>query len=551
VLVDPDNGDLWIADARLPLVHHFAVTDAGASPLPALNVGVPVTDLALTPLVPAELGATAESAPARYLYAIDALGGDVLAIDLLPSSASFGAVLPVNAGLDTPDRIHFPARARTLAVLQPEPAGVVCSIGSDQDSLASPDRLRGVFLAVGLADGSARIVDVYDLDATCRGGDGDCMSPSNSLDLSVYIRRHAPRIGTLLSVPVGLATSPSFSFESSPGVLDDTGAEQTRSGPGLLIQDACPDHMTSVWPSASQAALAPVICASTDAWELPAERWSAGWEASLPRTGGAGELSRELDGRAGAWLRSLAGEICARGVLGAEDVAALGPDDPQASYGGDELVITSELPLASLDLAECEAFVTPTDGSERPLVAFTIEAAADDRLRLGDALGDYTFDDISSCFSGVLRYEVRTHGVYAVVGSTTGFVHRLAADSSGRCVPDPELPVDPLDPRTYRVGRAMPRVLFDNGFVSFEIQHDDVSMGLAPDARATLVFTLSRIPPGLGVSLRSAEGAGASAAIVDELVWNSTDQSLFGVDGQGNRLVQLKADPFRVVRALR
>ena len=51
--------------------------------------------------------------------------------------------------------------------------------------------------------------------------------------------------------------------------------------------------------------------------------------------------------------------------------------------------------------------------------------------------------------------------------------------------------------------------------------------------------------------MRSAEGVGATAAIVDELVWSPIDQSLFGVDGHGDRLVQMKMDPFRVVRSLR
>ena len=554
VVVDPDNGDLWIADTNLPLIHHFSVDATGATPLASLNVGAPVAELALTPVVPATLGALAESAPARYLYALDVRGGDVMAVDLLDGSASFGAVLSVNSGLATPDRIHFPSRARTLTVLQPQPTGTVCvpGIDSEEETAAAPDLLRGVFLAIGLADGSARIVDVYDLDAACRGGNG-CSSPANVADVNVFIRRNEPRIGAALSASVSVQTSPTFSFESSPGVLDDTGRDQAQAGPGLQALDACPDFMSAIWPSTAQdGAASPVVCAATDPWELPAERWTATWEAALPGTGGPGRLLSELDGAAGPWLSARAGGVCARGVLGADDTASLGADDPQAGYGGDEVVITSDLPVASEALPGCEPFLTPTDGTERDPVGFAILAASDDRLRLGaSSSAAYSFDDVLTCFPGLLTYEVRSRAAYTVLGSSSGFMHRVAADALGRCAADPSVVVDPTEPRTFLPGRAVAGRTFDNGLVAFAIQHEDIPGGPAPNARAQLTFSLSRVPPGLGASMRSAEGVGATAAIVDELVWSPIDQSLFGVDGHGDRLVQMKTDPFRVVRSLR
>lgn len=549
-ILDSVSGELWISDANLPVVHRLMIDALGVTELASLNVGAPISDLSLTPIVPAALGDTPESAPTRYLYGLDADEGDVMAVDALDTSATFGAVLPVNAGLDTPDRIHFSSRVRALAVMDATPGGSVCAIGSDEEAAAAPDTLRGVFLAVGLADGSARIVDVYDLDASCRGG-SDCSSSLSASDVNVYVRRHEPRVGALLSLPVSLSTAPSFAFETIPGTLEDSGRESTHAGPGLQPLSACPEHMSPVWPTGAQdgGASGPVICASSDPWELAPERWTASWEGALPGNLPPGRLVSTLDGAEGPWMSLPGGGACVRGVLGAAEAATLEADDPLSGYGGDEVVVTAELPRETENLEDCAAFVSPTDGTSRAPVGFVILAASDDRLRLGAALGDYSFERVTGCFPDLVDFEVRSRSAYTVTGSSSGLLHRLTADADGRCMPDPSVAVDPTDPRTYRPNRAVALTRFDNGLVSFQIQHNDAVP--APSARAVLSLTLSQIPPGLGASMRALEAAGATGAVVDELVWSPTDLSLFGVDGHGDRLVQMRTDPFRVVRALR
>lgn len=549
VIVDADASELWVADERLPVVHRFSITTGALTALPGLNVGAPLAALAMSPVVPATLGDAPESAPARYLYGLDAEDGEVLVADALAGSTTFGAVLPVNAGLESGDRIHFSARARTLAVMDTGSGGSECvpGAGSDEETDAGPDTLRGVFLAVGLADGSARIVDVYDLDASCRGG-ASCADPLNAFDLLVSIRRHEPRVGSLLAEAVALGANPTFSFETNPGVLNDDGHESTHTGPGLSVLDACPAHMVSVWPGSGVDAVQPVVCASNDPWELSAERWAASWEGALPGVLPPGLLLEDLDGSAGPFL-SLAGPgVCARGALGAQEVSLLGAEDPMASYGGDAVVVTSDLPVLTADDPACAAFVTPSDGSERAPVGFVIESASDDRLLLGAPLGDYDFAQVQGCFPGRVDLQLRSHGAYTVTGSASGFVHRMIAAPDGRCVPDPELAPVAGDARSYRSGRAFAGTVFDNGSIAFRIQHDDAVP--SSGAHAVLLLSLSQVPPGLGVSMRGLETAG-TPAVVDALVWSPTNQSLFGVDGLGDRLVQMRTDPFRVVRALR
>ncbi|MFO0680968.1 MAG: hypothetical protein U0234_02905 [Sandaracinus sp.] len=416
---DEDNGLILVADRAFPLIHRVRIAD-GTLDTP-LATGAPVRDVVVTPRVPDDYdlvddpqagnGCTtyhgrASRVPdptttfSRYVYAIDDTDGSVMAIEYTSGNPSFGAVLGVDVEASVrPDRIPMSAIARSLEILTPSydvtaadpriapaadaacqrfnPRGYGLCVPSDPSPTQppSPTVLRGVFLAASMADGTVRLVDVYDLDAPCRGrafGDPentgtDCSAPTVTGDTAVYVRRHHPRVGQLLSEFVNLDSGPSvfFSSGSSQSLAEDgtprttttldAGVEATGT-PYLAPLDppTCPQGMGRVWGAAD----APVVCAIIDPFAATAETWSAVYQGTIPGTltqsanpvfvGGAftGEIRTRVD-------------YCVRGSIGSEEAAAVAaahPDVPEASYLGDLMAITTTMPADQVsDRALCRA----------------------------------------------------------------------------------------------------------------------------------------------------------------------------------------------------
>jgi hypothetical protein len=527
---DPDDDILLVADANQPVIHRFSLSDSGATPLEPIVSGTPTTDVSVTPYVPKSSDPDDVAATERYLYAVSAMDSSVLAVDYTDDGDGFfGAVLPVVAGIslraneenvESRNRVRSAfANVRAIEVVSPfyepvenvstgtltVPEGDICS-SSDADAFAlaqNPRNMRGVFLAVSLSNGTMYYLDIYDLNAPCRGGEGAiaCTTLAETgSDQFASIRRHRRRFGFTPSTFITIDGTPSLQFNTAPGKIDETTGDPLNSGGPGLEYISCPASMTgerssmfnvfgvNATPSNDDA----LICSSSQVWSTFTQRWDARWEGLIPQSeGGLGLFSDESfpidqfpgapNQEAGNWF--LAGDVpfCRIGVLGEQP----GPEtdsslsiDHLASYGGDRVLIVGELPPSTRDDPNCEQFEDLRDDIDDFPVWFPIIRAFNDQLEIGPSPNPsrYSLDDVRSCFNQFTEYEIHTRGVYTVTGTTSGFINRVVPDGvTNECVLDDTREVvgdgmDPLlDVDTFLTGRAFSDTQFINPSVSFQI----------------------------------------------------------------------------------
>ena len=509
---------LLVADANQPVIHRFALGPDGATPLDPIVTGTPTSQIDVTPLVPASSDPNDTAATQRYLYAVSAADSSILVVDYTedPEGTAdedkrFGAVLPVLSGVsaraneenvESRDRVRFAfSNVRAIEVVTPfyeleadgsdgkrVPADDLCS-SSDSNAFAlaqNEANMRGVFLAASLSDGRMVFLDIYDLNAPCRGGAGDiaCTLAETGPDRFASIRRHRLRFGQTPSTFISIDGSPSFQFNSAPGRLDETNGEASNSdGPGLEFINCPPsmfdqEAMGNVPSSNSDGDT--LICASSQVWSSFSEQWNARWEGLIPQSeGGLGLFADEnFDGdQLGNWFQAGDVPFCRVGVLGPQDADA----DLVESYPGDRLLITGDLPPSTRDEPDCEDFVDLKEDIEDRPVWFPILAAFNDELEIGPAPAgaDYTLEEVRNCFPQFTEYQIHTQSAYTVTGTASGFINRVIPDENGECILDPsrpvDLPDDPGDPNevvdvdTYLTGRAFEDKQFINPLVSFRI----------------------------------------------------------------------------------
>jgi hypothetical protein len=529
---------LLVADANQPVIHRFRLFTDGARELKPIVTGTPTTDVDVTPFVPKTSDPDDLAATERYLYAVSAMDSSVLVVDYSdpgdlgdaddPDTEAYpGAVLPIIAGIspraneenvESRNRVRSAfSNVRSIEVVSPfyepvenadtgtvtVPESDICS-SSDPDAFAiaqNPRNMRGVFLAVSLSNGTMYYLDIYDLNAPCRGGEGviACTLAETGSDQFASIRRHRRRFGFTPSIFIEIDGTPSLQFNTAPGKLDETTGEPLNSdGPGLEFI-SCPAAMASerssmfnifgvnVGPSDEDA----LICSSSQVWSTFTQRWDARWEGLIPHSeGGLGLFADESfpipgspefpDGTPGRWF--LAGDVpfCRVGVLGDQEGAETDSDlsiDHLQSYGGDRVLIVGELPPSSRGRPECEEFDDLRDDIDDSPVWFPIIHAFNVQLEIGPSPNPdrYTLDQVRSCFGQFTEYEIHTRNVYTVTGTTSGFIHRVVPDeTTSECVLDlgdePNArPFDPNDVDTYLTGRAFEDTQFINPLVSFQI----------------------------------------------------------------------------------
>lgn len=532
LIVDAEAGQLVITDAALPIVHVLDL--ATLTELEPFVVGVPTNEAALTPAVPVselEGDCAAGAACTRYLYAIDAVDGSVLVYDVAER-----AVVPVSASDVGPrDRIRIGAVARGIAVLTPDYPGIdnYCAIGSEEADNASPTRLRGVFVAISAADGSLRVVDVQDLDAPCRGG-AECSSPPNPSDVSVFIRRHRPRIGSFLTQGVSTLGTPTVVLDGQPFPVANDGVTESTPAPDLLPV-TCPAGQRQAYPVIDETATVPaLVCAVSDPWTVMSEAWGATWEGAIPGSqGGRGRIDVTTPTLYDPGL-----QFCAHGVLGAGDVP--GGAEPEAGYAGDVLAITARLPD---ETREGCLGTFPEDAAGVPATAlFPIVRAFQDHVEL-EATGSVAgapvdWSQVAECFVQLVTFEVRTRGAYTVVGDRSRFLHRVVASGA-----DSYCEVDTSAPST-RVGRARPDTDFVSPFVAFHISASEFG-----DQSVALSFLIGNVPPRLAVDFGSiGSGSRFVGSLPSSLRYNPFDRRLYAIDEAARGLVQLDLAPFSVRR---
>ena len=588
---------LLVADANQPVIHRFSLFTGGARELTPIVTGTPTTDVDVTPYVPKTSEPDELDATERYLYAVSAMDSSVLVVDYtdpgdlgdpddddtLPYP---GAVLPVIAGIspraneenvESRNRVRSSfSNVRSIEVVSPfyepvedadtgtvtVPEGDICS-SSDTDAFAiaqNPRNMRGVFLAVSLSNGTMYYLDIYDLNAPCRGGEGAiaCTLAETGSDQFASIRRHRRRFGFTPSTFIDIDGTPSLQFSSAPGKLDETTGEPLNSdGPGLEFI-TCPASMlgerssmfnvfgVNAAPNNDDA----LICSSSQVWSTFTQRWDARWEGLIPHSeGGLGLFSDESfpipgsdefpDGTPGNWF--LGGDVpfCRVGVLGDQGGVETDSDlsiDQMVSYGGDRVLIVGDLPPSTRDDPNCEKFEDLRDDIDDSPVWFPIISAFNDQLEIGPSPNPnrYTLGQVRSCFDQFTEYEIHTRKVYTVTGTTSGFIHRVVPDeATSECVLDDEREVvgdsmDPiLDVDTFLTGRAFGDTQFINPLVSFQIGPFPPMTPVTDSTVALLNFNILNqfVPEVLDTSIRRSLPA--------SMLFSEQQDQLFFVDFLG------------------
>jgi len=550
IIEDEETGELLIADRALPLVH--VIDPDTFTEVRAINVQVPVQALALSPFVPATVGDIAPTE--RYLYAIDATDGSVLALDWSdPARASFGGVISVE--IDPPaDRFDTPFPARDLAVVSPtyDPA-LVCN-DADDGLFASGINLHGVFLAVGTVDGRIRFFDVFDQDTACRGAScSDAMGVPNE-DVLVTIMRHRPRLGVFRDTDVLIDPAPIWDTDGvGTEPVDDLDGE--ANGAQQLVPTmtpvTCEAPLAQAFPETGPAR----VCVVTDPWAAISQTFTIAYEAAIPFTTTTG-ANFEIEGDGFSLVTQT--DYCGRGVIGAEQVPTDG--GYLTGYAGDVAVITADLPPSILQsgddalVRECEQLLERTTGGEFTPVRIQITRASSNapdlppsyvgRLQLGAVLQPEgaTLDEVARCYPELLQIEVRTQDVFTVSAGRRGFVHPIvAAPMTGECMVDPALA------EANQRGRAFFDSVFQNDEITFAFGSEPPDIeGRNPQ----LEITPTQVPTPLSVDVSSVGGITAES-LLTRLSYNPVDERLYAVDQSVQGLLRIKLTQLSVQQTFR
>jgi len=558
--VEPALDELLIADRQLPLIYRFTIeADGSLTELDPLAPGVPIRDLAVSPFVPPDIPEVSTSGSARYLYAIDDTDQSVLVMDFDPASDEFGSVLPVSFGQEHSDRLRLAGKATALDVIARDYDPEDPEYCDRPDGDEGPLNLRGVFLAVGLANGSMQIIDVVDLDGPCRGN--QCTPDGAQADQSdqyVYIQRHRPRVANFVPAGVDTLGSPILLVDGVGRVGDSATGDEVIDGlvPVVAAVDdmglpivGCPAGQTFVFGE--------LICATADPWALRAERWTATYEDTIP---GTTELAR-FDGVETFTLEGGRDTLCDRGVLGRFNVAGIGEDEPEFGYVGDTLVVTTEPTEELRDDDTCRTYFEPgaSDTYEREFVEIPVRRAHADFLEVeprlaseGDRLALQNCYDTAE-FVGI---RLRLEQAFLVSGSSTGFLHRvIAGEPDGFCQIDTAgQPIDPADPSTYLNGRALNGTVVDpdadppvvepapyqNPYIAFTLDAIQVN------DEARLEINLTGTPTPFAIPVGARPGRAPVITIVQEVVYSPVDERLYVLDSNASSLVQYQVAEFQV-----
>jgi hypothetical protein len=209
------------------------------------------------------------------------------------------------------------------------------------------------------------------------------------------------------------------------------------------------------------------------------------------------------------------------------------------------------LEQAGLDpdqIERCDALRDLLTSEDAPLLAVGIRRAYADRLVVNSNLENEielpegvpgpalrTYKDVLACMPGApLSFQVRTHGAFTVVGSQSGFQHRVHENSAGRCVIDPQ--VDPL-----RQGRAWMGCTFQNHDVAFRLLAPRAGEEL-PEPDLRLQTSISASAGGKLILNPAVQGLGQVVPV--QLNYNPIQQLLYLVDISARGLVPIPVAPF-------
>lgn len=617
---------LLVADEALPFIHvidfdAFASGGGADAVREPLFVGVPTRAVVVTPRVPEALEPDAKD-ETQFVYAIDATDGTVLALqdghvlsidadpegraDRLPLRAegdgSGGASVAVALSVLTPG---FNTAAPASQYVEekslkeqgcegdnPTVDARLCVDCANQ--VEDPRRLRGVFLAVAMSDGSVRIVDVHDMELDA-GPRSSCRACS---DVPIpLLARHHPRIGVTFEKDAAdhepdlspRIVSPTVFVEGRGFVLRRDGTTNSPDVPGLKcfdcatvsssateyvrvyppLEDVMPDGGTAMSdggldgmvPEGGSGPLdgsvdggdaatggegdegpsgfdrcpkdAPsLVCSISDPWFASEERWAITYEGPIPQTAhGNGRYVRAADPTNASGGLEL--------VVDAADFCAAGVED------GDQVVITSPLVNdrgTEKDSDRCKELKKLADEVDDDRVLIPVVRAFSDRLMLserGVRVGSRarSIDDILDCAAGApLAFYVRAgRQAYTVVGSRSGFVHPVVRRADGRCVV-------PADADPLHAGRAYADQVFQNGRVAF-IPRRPAEDEADPRMDSGVGFRL--VTPAAKLVFDATQVRyGTSLVMPADLRYSDLDRRLYLIDILSRGLVLIPLDPF-------
>ncbi|MEO0321811.1 MAG: hypothetical protein AAF447_02560 [Myxococcota bacterium] len=653
-------------DALPPLptgvpVRSLAVSPPVPSTIPETTDALPEPDLDEAALY----GADDEVVFERFLYAIDATDGSVLVVDVSdPGSATFGAVLPVTTEEGEPAaRLALRAAADALAVvtndvlvangedfagdldgdgdLETLPrgtfidrAGAILDVGEGSDAnaafdlnwcdsrlddprrvglaadLPGPTNLRGVFLVAALATGELQIVDVHDLDATCRGsffrdetlrcdvGRDDQGNEVSERDSFAYVARHRPRIGGLISTEdLNLPASPALTLGTSAASVNEDGSGvlglclgvvnpdpavealgcASPSAPGMGLDPlplsvlSCPRFMAPVFgetatnTDTNQQAVVPRICATLSPFDRRGETWRAEWQGLIPGTGGGAARFDRPEGT--SFVDALfAGQVvvrdesvshCTRGVLGRENVEVACAEDPAApecGYGGDRLRIADDPPTPRADAsARCEVFYADRDGDRALELEMNIVRSEQGALTVTPATGRDVAERFAECYAPIGEDALAPGQLFESV-VLTGDAYVVTGTLTGflhRVVEGPG-GLCTVDLANQPVDENDPTT-FRNGraLLNAIYRNPQVAFRITPDPLGEgLGDQSSRLTFTLQDPATDAFVNPDGTAVFSGLSYLPEARRLYAVDANGDRILELSVEPFATRRAI-
>jgi len=250
----------------------------------------------------------------------------------------------------------------------------------------------------------------------------------------------------------------------------------------------------------------------------------------------------------------LDGEEGADGGVGGIDA------EPVEAPAGDQLIVRSavldesrlrelhekSMSRGQLDalLERCASMRDAREETDAPPIAFEIRVAYQDRLVVRRSMvtpigmvSDYT--QVLECLGpGPLELDVRTLDSFVVLGSQSGFQHRVVKrENDGRCTVDAK--VDPL-----RTGRAWRGCEFRNRKLQLR---PSLGGGDRPDREPPrgLVLQLDLATSGVTMSFDARrQSLGVSALVPTMLKYNAINRYLYLVDSYRGGLIPISTDPF-------
>ncbi|MDQ3036523.1 MAG: hypothetical protein M3Y87_29265 [Myxococcota bacterium] len=530
---DPASGAplrLLIGDGALPVIHRFDLVTGAFEE--GMRTDGPIRDLTLTAPVPDEVGG---SATRRYVYAIDDRDGSVMVID-----ASTGYVVPVQPiASGRPLRLPFQAPARAIEAIDTRTEGGICAGAPVPPTpVPGPDVLRGVFVSVALSDGTVRVIDVFDRDFGCRSGAG-CETNFVGNEIAAFYRRHRPRVGRRIAENVALDELPSVVSAGATLRFTEAGAIEGESLiPSFVPATECPVGLAPVFVGEDGA----FVCAITDPWSSQAESFSITWEGAIPQTSGtAGDLE-PIDG--GLVALDVRVDLCARGVL-PMDLLAINPGTLPPELADSVRCLALEGAIAGaapepLLVAVESVSAGPMSDALPPFESRIVLRAGAPVLDRAIDGAPLTVEDVLLCYGDQLvSFELRAQDELVVLGSNSGFLHRVVPDpATGVCVVD-ESQSPLLD------GRARLGERYESRRLAFELAYDT-----RPDVIPSIVirFRVGNVISPLGVNLGTGGTMGTALTLPTELVWSETMNTLFALDELRRGLAPISVEPLRITR---